>query len=286
MNANDLTYGVEFETTMPVSFSSQRGTYSSPRQVNGLPSGWKAKTDCSIRAGRGLIGVEFVSPILKGANGLSQVLQVLAYLNGQGARVNQSTGFHVHVGSFPTDAKNIEKITTLVANFEQAIFASTGTTRRENGSWCKSVQRHRGFAVAQANASYDRYHVLNLKNLSCAKRTVEFRAFSGTLNPIKVVGYIRLCLGLVERALNASRKTNWTAQEVKTTSPIHRKGAGQTALTRLFYQLGWIKGRAKRYFGEVGFDIAGAPTNDECKKQLMRLAKQYDEAKAANGPQS
>jgi len=291
MNASELTFGIEFETTMPAG-SVTVGGYSSGAAVAWLPEGWKAKGDGSIRAGRGRVGCEFVSPVLKGADGVRQVLEVLTALKARGASVNDSTGLHIHVGGFDMSEQNIARLTTLVANFESAIYATTGTDARERSRWCQSVARHGSFDAAfRGNGNgyggpvvQSRYHVLNLTNLGRAdKRTVEFRAFSGTLNPVKVCGYIHLCLGLVERALKAKRKTNWAAKAVKESSPIHRSGEGQTALTRLFYQLGWIKGRTQFCYGDV--TAAGAPTHKSMKRQMMKLAKQYDAKKLARSGQ-
>lgn len=278
MNASDLTFGVEFETTMPFGVCAV-GSYQHGASVAWLPVGWVAKTDCSIRAMGSRQGVEFVSPVLKGEDGIKQVLEVLTILKLHGARVNESTGLHVHVGGFDMNATTIQRLTTLVANFEKAIYASTGTTKRENGRWCQSVQRHGSFAQAAASSAApvlnNRYHVLNLTNVNRpTKKTVEFRAFAGTLSEVKVLGHIRMCLGLVERAITAKRTTQWKAIDPKESSPIHRNGAGQTALTRLFYQLGWTKGRTEKTYGDVNAE--GAPTIEAIKKELMRLAKQYD----------
>jgi hypothetical protein len=66
----------------------------------------------------------------------------------------------------------------------------------------------------------------------------------------------------------------WVAKNPVETSPIHRAGDGQTALTRLFYALGWTKGREDHTFGDI--QTEELPTIDETKKQLMRLAKKYD----------
>lgn len=294
MNASELSFGIEIETTMPMTFNV--GSYGAPQQVAGLPRGWKSKTDCSIRAGRNRRGCEFVSPILHGSDGLRQVLEVVAKLNEWGAKVNQSTGLHIHVGGFLTPAaqrdvdKDIRKLLTLVANFETAIFASTGSVSREHGTYCKPVQRYESYEQATGtsqspvgyrdNRMRDRFHVLNISNISNPnKRTVEFRAFQATLSTVKVVGYIRLCLGLVERALKAKRVTNWKAVDVKASSPIARKGDGQTALARLFYQLGWIKGRQNHVHGNITCE--GAPHQKSVRVELMRLAKKYDAAKAA-----
>lgn len=273
MDANELTFGVEIETTIPRN-SVAVGGYYNPTQLEaaGFPAGWQAKSDGSIQAGRGRVGCEFVSPVLCGAAGVASVLAMVKKLNEIGAKVNVSTGLHIHVG-WNGDAKALKRLITLVANFEKAIYASTGTKSRETGTYCRGIARY-GSADNQGLTG-SRYHVLNLTNLRPGgKNTVEFRAFAGTLNATKIIGYVRLCLGLVERAHKAKRITNWAAKPVKDSSPIHRNGAGQTALTRLFYQLGWVKGRTQHTFGDVTTD--GAPTPEQIRKELMRLAKQYD----------
>ena len=79
---------------------------------------------------------------------------------------------------------------------------------------------------------------------------------------------------MVERAARASKSTNWIAKVPTETSPIHRNGEGQTAITRLFYQLGWTKGRQPHCHGNLqGY---GIPTLKAIKKELVRLAKKYD----------
>lgn len=275
MNANELTFGVEIETSIPANSNILVGGYYSAADLSaqGFPRGWKAKSDGSIRPARGHQGCEFVSPILAGADGIASVLATIKKLNEIGARVNASTGVHIHVG-WNGDAKALKRLTTLVANFEKAIYASTGTKSRETGSYCRRISNYG--SADNPGLMGTRYHVLNLTNLRPGgKNTVEFRAFAGTLNATKIIGYIRMCLGLVERAHKAKRVTNWAAKPVKESSPIHRSGAGQTALTRLFYQLGWVKGRTKHVFGDVTAE--GAPTPESIRKELMRLAKQYDQ---------
>jgi len=106
------------------------------------------------------------------------------------------------------------------------------------------------------------------------KPTVEFRAFGGTLDPIKLTGYVSACLAVVERASRSKKATDWTAKPPVATSPIHRSGEGQTALTRLFYQLGWTKGRQSHVHGDLRGD--GIPALARVKKELMRLARKYD----------
>lgn len=272
MNASDLTFGIEIETTLPAG-TLPVGGYFTGADVAGLP-GWKAKTDASIRGSRGRVGCEFVSPVLRGAEGIRAVLHALTVIRGLGARVNASCGFHVHVGFDASNRAGLKRLVTLVANFEKAIFAATGTKGRERGAYCRGLAQHGDSDAAQQRAGIVRYHVLNLTNLTTNRRpTVEFRAFGGTLNPVKVVGYIKLCLGLVERALKAKRVTNFTAPPTSETSPIKRGGEGTTALNRLFYQLGWTKGRTDHTYGDVG---PVGPAWKTIKNELIRLAQAYD----------
>ena len=66
MNANELTFGIEIETTMPNHSRVVAGAYHVGNQVSWLPLGWTAQHDSSIHAPAGRKGVEFVSPILRG----------------------------------------------------------------------------------------------------------------------------------------------------------------------------------------------------------------------------
>jgi hypothetical protein len=275
MQASELTFGIEIETTLPVG-ATPVGPHGSGVQVPWLPAGWLADADPSIHYSRGRMACEFVSPVLKGGEGLAQLMQALALIRQHRANVNRSCGLHVHVGFDRNDQPALARLVTLAANFEKALYAASGSKNRERGRWCGSVRRHQTVAGVQAAARYERYHVLNLNNLMTGEKpTVEFRVFGASLNTKKAVTYLRLCLALVERAYKAKRVTNWTAKPPVETSPIHREGEGQTEMTRLFYQIGWTKGRTDHTYGDV--PAPGAPSVRQMKKELMRLAKKYDE---------
>jgi hypothetical protein len=281
VNVNDLTFGVELEVTLPLGIC-RIGGYHAGVQVPQLPVGWKAERDSSIRPDDGYTAAEIVSPVLKGAEGLRQLKTVCDWLTSVGAKVNRSTGFHVHVGFDARDLDSLRKLVCLVANFEKALFAATGTHSREEGCYCRGIQTDHDFVTAfratltsRPGLCADRYHVLNISNLlGYGKPTVEFRVFAGTTNPIKAIGYVRLCLGIVEKALSMKKLPKWIAKTPVETSPIHRNGEGQTALTRLFYALGWTKGREDHTFGDV--QAEGLPAVEVVKKELMRLARKYD----------
>ncbi len=278
MNANEMTFGCEFEVTMPRANCPVAGGYHRGVQIPGLPAGWNAQGDSSIRVtNRGHVGVEIVSPVLKGADGISQIKMVCKWLKERNAKVNQSTGFHVHVGCDRNETL-LARIAHLVANFEKALYASTGTKARERGNYCQPIHNNDRFQtrfVQGQSTPVARYHSLNVTNLDFnTKPTVEFRVFAGTLNAVKAIGYVRLCLGIVEKAYATKRTTKWTAKTPVETSPIHRNGEGQTCLCRLFYALGWTKGRESYTYGNV--EAEGAPSIKACKKELMKMANKYD----------
>lgn len=271
MNASEISFGIEIEVIIPAGALAVGGYYVG-REIAQLP-GWQAKHDGSISPGRGRVGCEFVSPVLKGADGIQQVLQAIAFIKSIGGRVNQSCGLHVHVGFDKSNATASTKLATLVANFEKAIYASTGTRTREQGRYCRPIQGLGNAVDALRVARSNRYHVCNF---ATPHPTVEFRAFAGTLNESKIIAHIMMAVGMVERALKAARVTNWIAKPVSPTSPIARKGEGQTALTRLYYQLGWTKGRTDYTYGNVIGDASDASIVNRSKRTLMRLARKYD----------
>jgi hypothetical protein len=88
MNASEIAFGIEFETTLPAHDATPIGPYHAGYQVPWLPSGWRAEHDSSIQAAPDRKACEFVSPKLRGAEGLAQVEQAIDAINARGARVN------------------------------------------------------------------------------------------------------------------------------------------------------------------------------------------------------
>jgi hypothetical protein len=149
--AQNLTFGVEIETTVAHTTVEKTGLvigdYHRGIQVPFLPQGWLAMKDASIDAPAGRTGCEIVSPILTGETGIAELIRVIDTLNEKSFRVNDSCGVHVHVGFGNKTAEDLAKLITLTALVEKGLFASTGTKKRERGSWCKSVKAHGAGAV-------------------------------------------------------------------------------------------------------------------------------------------
>ncbi len=284
MNANQIAFGIEFETTLPASDTTPIGPYHHGYQVPWLPEGWRAEKDSSIQTTPGRKACEFVSPKLRGPEGLAQVEAAIDAITAHDARVNPTCGLHVTI-EWNGDAAALARLISLVGNHERAIFASTGTRRRELTVYTKQIKQYGDKDQAKTKCEADRYHLLNLTHLARGKNRIEFRAFAGSLNKTKVVGYLMMCLGLVELALNTKRCADWDYEKREgTRSCWDRPGAGQgeTELSRLFYRLGWTKGWYKnelrnKTFGEIT-NTTAKPDWKAIKTKLIDLARKYDRA--------
>ncbi|GAB6166165.1 hypothetical protein JCM19992_21650 [Thermostilla marina] len=236
MNADQLTFGIEIETIAPQNAIDQHGLRIGPcrrgLQVPYLPDGWKASRDGSVSSRMGH-GCEITSPVLRGEAGIRQVIEVVEALRAKGHWVNPTCGVHIHVGwdrHWPAQA--LARLVTIVAYLEKGLYAITGTKRRERGRYCGGVRKYGSDKDAKPNLDRDRYHALNLTNLARGtKGTVEFRVFSGSLNPVKVAGWIQVCLGLVERARSAKRMPTWAPKAP--TGGWKKPGPGQSETERL-----------------------------------------------------
>jgi hypothetical protein len=279
MDLNALTYGIEIETAMPSDMLHANnwsvGGYHRGAAIPGF-EGWNTQADGSIRARYPMTGVEVVSPILRGEDGMAQIDAMVAKLNDMGAKVNTSTGFHVHVGWTGTPAQ-LRRLICLVSHHEKALYATTGTRARENGHYCGSIKlamaryAEKGTEREIVTAHHARYHVLNLQNLT-GKRTVEFRVFAGTLNATKIKTYVQICLGLVQKAIETTGEVSWDAPaSVRATR--ENLGAGELAVRKMLNALGWWTRGERKAFGL--FDRASLRT---ANPMLRRLAKKYDAA--------
>jgi len=269
MTANEITFGIEIETTIPRGLLSVGG-HGCGTAIPTMP-GWKADRDPSINTSCDREACEFVSPIYKGTEGLLKLVEDIRTIKAMGAEVNASCGLHIHVGFDRSNVEATKRLASLVSNFEKAIYASTGTKARERGRWCAGLNRHGSAEVAIQNSRSNRYHVCNLGS---EHPTVEFRAFSASTNPLKVVGYVRMCIALVERALSSKRQPSWNQKPVAAGNSAHRSGEGQTALCRFFYAMGWTKGRVDHVFGNLIGE--GLPLLQSSKRELTKLARKYD----------
>ena len=86
------TFGVELECLIPRSYIGDDsqfnpGGHGRGNQIGNAPAGWTVERDGSVRSTvDGMTGVEVVSPILEGEDGLVQVVAMCDYLTEIGRR--------------------------------------------------------------------------------------------------------------------------------------------------------------------------------------------------------
>jgi len=279
MNAHDLQYGIEIETIAPDAAVRRDGLRIGPYhhgiQVPYLPTGWTAENDGSINNGHGGHKCEIVSPILKGPEGLAQVAEVAGILESKGHRVNVSCGVHVHVGWPRTfSVRALARLIIITAYLEKGLYAITGTKNREQSVYCGGVKKYGNDKAAKIHLDRERYHILNLTNLATGrKQTVEFRCFSGSTSAIKLVGWVQVCLGLVEKSVTAKRSPVWNPKPP--TGGLKKKGEGASEAERLLHYLCWAAGSAKISGRSYGWIYDGIP-REKVKAEFRRMAKKFD----------
>lgn len=280
-------FGIEIETHMPAGY--ERGPHGRGVQVPWLPEGWKADADPSIIPPTSQRwGIEYVSPILDGADGLRQLREACEAIKQRGGNVNQSCGVHIHVDFPHTDRKARHRLTRMVANMETALYAVTGTRNRELGQgsryghhWCKSVKGCGTPTRFERNNTRDRYYLCNFR--TGGKPTVEFRVFSGSLDPRKIATWVRLVVGMVERVLLDMKAFPWNHKQ-PATGLKRAVGVGEQEVERLLFTLGWtFNGYGTRRFGRVQFGAIDNADLAPCVAEAIRLARKYDEARALEG---
>src|SRR5437868_6708588 len=106
MALSTRTFGIELEVIMPygdtrTTFAAKLRRASPGLLITPAPYGsgtstcWKIQPDRSLGYG----GTELVSPILFGEAGIAQARRMCEALKACGAKVNTTTGFHVHFGA-------------------------------------------------------------------------------------------------------------------------------------------------------------------------------------------
>jgi hypothetical protein len=232
-----VKFGVELECFFPSEKFSQLGlevgTYHSgqrcPRTVDPHQIGWKCESDGSLQnafppASEGtFVACEFVSPPLKGLEGFNEIYRFVKLLQDNNVQVTRACGVHVNVGLEGVTAgqtvhharcrKFVRRLMHFVSQHENGMMQIGGRRSRVNNYYCSSIKDiDENYALfLQDNVrefltlvnSYGRYRTVNLSHLNCRKPRFEFRIFAGTVNPVKVIGYVAVALGLVHKAAEA-----------------------------------------------------------------------------------
>jgi len=286
--ASQLTYGVEIECAIDSTVPIRIGGYHNGYSVTALPAGnvdrrhWRAERDGSLGGfAHGKTCVEFVSPVLRGAEGLDNIRATCAQIKAWGGATNPSCGLHIHVG-FPSDSvADIRRLTMLVGQFEDALYAMSGTPERRTGGYCWPIKNDRNkqviwsvenkHALRNQGDFEQKYRLLNWRPFICEGReTVEFRVFSGSLNPAKIAAWVQVALTLVEMALDGV-SCDWDARVAAMDSFGKTKGE---QWTRYFARRCWFgRSASTKNYGELGHSHFNRKA---AERMLKSLAIRHD----------
>lgn len=170
-----------------------------------IVSEWKIVTDASVSprgTGRGT-GLELVSPILKGEEGLADLAKALDALHQAGAKVNTTCGLHVHVDTAGMNGMQRKNFFNSYTRNQGVMDRLVSKSRRNNTAYCRPYNDHNidgfGSAIESGNVGTNRYYTVNIVSYS-KYGTIEFRQHQGTLSGKKAVAWVKMLLALATTA--------------------------------------------------------------------------------------
>jgi hypothetical protein len=211
-----LTYGVEIECIRPVNLTmaefarrmSEAGVPTNAEHYNHHSRNyWKIVTDGSLSDRHG-VGMEVVSPILRGEADFEQIRKVSEILMGV-CKINKTCGLHVHVGLPRREHRLPQNVLRLYHHYESVIDGLMPPSRRGNANgYCRPTtfnERIGGASTLEALRSsygFDRYRKVNLESI-WRHGTVEYRQHAGTVEAEKIIAWATLVLKLTAVANSA-----------------------------------------------------------------------------------
>lgn len=197
-DASSLTFGVEIEcyNVLRSDLINQVRQRSIAIESEGYNHNdneryYKIVSDGSIC---GANGQEVVSPILKGENGLNSLKNVCEALSAVGAKVNRSTGLHIHFDASSISDEHFINIFKNYKAIEGVIDSFMPISRRNsNNGYCKSLKYIR-YSECRTKADVismngTRYRKVNAESY-LRHKTIEFRQHSGTIEYKKISNWI------------------------------------------------------------------------------------------------
>jgi biotin operon repressor len=172
---------------------------------------WKLVSDGSLHD----LGFELVSPVLQGGSGFDAIEKAMAVLARLNCSVNKYCGLHVHVGNAGLSLEAQKRLVDIYARAETTIDNLLPPSRRgpraANG-FANSVVNYNMMKLARAtdyvsiaeaisNSNFvSRYCKLNFMPPARRHPTIEFRHHSGTIDPAKIIAWVKFCLRMVQAA--------------------------------------------------------------------------------------
>lgn len=207
-----VTFGCEIETynvdrSQIIAVGAQNGLNVEYQGYNHHDSNsvFKFVTDGSIRNAQGNSDsgcIECVTPVLTGRAGMGKLKKACATLNAAGAKVNKSTGLHVHIGAKDLTGEQYVSVFINYQMMEQLIDSFMSASRRGNNNcYCMTLRGKRFNNCHTQEDVYnvfggDRYYKVNCRAWSVHK-TIEFRQHQGSTDFEKISNWVSFCAKLV-----------------------------------------------------------------------------------------
>ena len=217
--SEDRQFGVEAEfygitPTMAVEALREVGIVAEwMNYTHEVTANWKIVYDASVTStGTGIgRGLELVSPILKGEEGLKDLEKALNALKNAGGKVNTTCGLHVHIDTLGMNGVQRKNFFNGYVKNQDVMDRLVSSSRRNNRQYtCRySASQAEQYANALENGQtgYSRYFTVN--TCSFAKYgTLEFRQHQGTLNGKKAVAWVQMLLGMAKVAQATTEETS------------------------------------------------------------------------------
>ena len=141
----------------------------------------------------GYVGLEVVSPVLEGEDGLGQVVGFFDFLREIGAQVSSKTGMHVHVDGSELEPDEVTEVQEAFRTYEAAFYGLNGEHYRERlqNPYCVPSEDWVG---------QGRYCSLNIQNyLAGRKKTLECRVWRATTSAELAVAAVVMLTSLVAK---------------------------------------------------------------------------------------
>ena len=164
---------------------------------------WKVLTDASLSGG---FCREVVSPAFTSLNnGFNQVQTLASVFTTMGVKVNNSCGFHCHLDVADLTPKQFARIVKFYQVYEQDIDKLHQASRRGNAHYTGTLASYnfdpdRITTMSQLTSIFStRYLKVNVQAY-VRHRTVEFRQHGATVDPVKIINWVKFCTRIVEYA--------------------------------------------------------------------------------------
>ena len=166
---------------------------------------WKVLTDASLSGG---FCREVVSPAFDTEDGFRQVQVLASTFVTLGVKVNNSCGFHCHLDAHDLTPKQIARIVKFYQVYESEIDKLHQASRRGNPRFTGTLnsERYRNFnpdtitSMSQLERIFsDRYVKVNVQAY-LRHGTIEFRQHGATIDPVKIINWVKFCTRIVEYA--------------------------------------------------------------------------------------